>query len=149
MHHLHDPARVTEVKDRLATLRADSPRQWGKMTPPQAVAHLAIGLEGALGDVKLPRMFVGRLFGRLAKRQALGNDEPIMRNAPTAPGLIVSDARDFERERARLLQLIDRFAVGPSACTSFPHPFFGPLTPAEWAVLEYKHLDHHLRQFGV
>lgn len=149
MKNLHDPSRVSEIKARLATLRADSPRQWGKMSAPQAVAHLAIGLEGALGDRDMPRMFIGRLFGRLVKGQALGNDAPIMRNAPTAPDFIVSDARDFERERARLLQLIDRFATGPSACTARPHPFFGPLTPDEWAVLEYKHLDHHLRQFGA
>lgn len=149
MQHLHDPARVAEVKARLATVRADSPRQWGKMTAPQAVAHLAIGLEGALGDLTMPRMFLGRLVGRLVKKQALGNDEPFIRNAPTAPALLVSDARDLDRERARLLQLIDRFAAGPSACTTLPHPFFGPLTPDEWAVLEYKHLDHHLRQFGA
>jgi Protein of unknown function (DUF1569) len=149
MHHLHDPARVAEVKARLATVRTDSPRQWGKMTAPQAVAHMAIGLEGALGDLTMPRMFLGRLVGRLVKKQALGNDAPFIHNAPTAPALIVSDARDLDRERARLLQLIDRFAAGPSACTTLPHPFFGPLTPDEWAVLEYKHLDHHLRQFGA
>jgi hypothetical protein len=51
---------------------------------------------------------------------------------------------------SRRASLIDRFVSGgPSACTNHPHPFFGPLTPAEWAILMYKHLDHHLRQFGV
>jgi LPS sulfotransferase NodH len=46
--------------------------------------------------------------------------------------------------------LIDRFASGgPAGCAQHPHSFFGPLTPAEWAELNYKHLDHHLRQFGV
>ncbi len=149
MQHLFDPARVAEVKGRLALLRADSPRQWGKMTAPQAVAHLAIGLEAALGERNLPRLFIGRLFGRLAKRGALGKDGPIIRNAPTAPEFLVTDRRDLDRERERLLHLIDRFAVGPAACTAHPHPFFGHLTPDEWAVLEYKHLDHHLRQFGV
>jgi hypothetical protein len=46
--------------------------------------------------------------------------------------------------------LIDRFvASGPAGCTNHPHSFFGRLTPEEWAILMYKHLDHHLRQFGV
>jgi hypothetical protein len=46
--------------------------------------------------------------------------------------------------------LIDRFAAaGPQGCTTHPHAFFGSLTPDEWAILMYKHLDHHLRQFGA
>jgi len=49
-----------------------------------------------------------------------------------------------------LCALIDRFAVGgPQCCTKHPHTFFGQMTPEEWATLMYKHLDHHLRQFGV
>lgn len=62
----------------------------------------------------------------------------------------VEDDRDLDVERRRLLKLIDSFAAGgPSGCTRHPHSFFGPLTPQEWAVLMYKHLDHHLRQFGA
>ena len=64
--------------------------------------------------------------------------------------MVAGDDKDFETERNRLSGLIDRFAAaGPAGCTSHPHAFFGPLTPDEWAVLMYKHLDHHLRQFGA
>jgi hypothetical protein len=64
--------------------------------------------------------------------------------------LVVQDERDLRPERERLLGLIDRFAAaGPAGCTKHPHSFFGRLTPEEWAILTYKHLDHHLRQFGV
>jgi len=53
-------------------------------------------------------------------------------------------------ERGKLLGLIDRFAEGGAArCTTHPHAFFGKLTPGQWAELMYKHLDHHLRQFGA
>ena len=80
----------------------------------------------------------------------LGNDEPMRRNSPTVETLKVRDERDLDRERARLVGLIERFAsAGPAGCTTHPHSFFGRLTPDEWAVLMYKHLDHHLRQFGV
>lgn len=150
MKNLFDPEQAAEVKARLARLRADSPRQWGKMTAPQAVAHMAVGLEAALGDRTPPRLFIGRLIGRLAKRPALGNDAPLMKNAPTASEFVVADERDLDRERQRLLALIERFASGgAAACTRAPHAFFGPMTPDEWAILSYKHLDHHLRQFGV
>lgn len=150
MLNLHDAAQVAEITARIKALRPDSPRQWGKMTAPQMVAHCAIALEAALGDRRVPRVFIGRLIGGFVKPLALGKDGPIARNAPTAPSYIVADERDLERERARLLTLVGRFASGgPSACTKEPHAFFGPLTPDEWAVLMYKHLDHHLRQFGV
>lgn len=150
MQTLFDTAAAATFKNRLAELRADSPRQWGKMTPAQAVAHCAGSLELALGDVRPPRMLIGRLIGRLIKPLVLGNDAPMRRNSPTVPGFAVTDDRDFERERARLLATIDRFVTaGRDGCTSHPHSFFGPLTPDEWGVLMYKHLDHHLRQFAA
>ena len=150
MKHLYSPARVDEVKLRLAALTPASQRLWGTMGPAQALAHCSGGLEMAVGDQVPPRLLLGRIVGRLVKRLALGNDEPMRRNSPTVEGLKVRDERDLDRERARLRGLIERFAAaGPAGCTTHPHSFFGRLTPDEWAVLMYKHLDHHLRQFGV
>jgi len=150
MKNLFEPARVTELQSRLARLRPDSERQWGKMTPAQAVAHCSIAMTWAVGDTIPDRMFVGRLIGRIVKSVALGNDEPMRKNSPTAPTLVVRNEPEMEAERSRLRGLIDRFAAaGPSGCTTHPHTFFGPLTPNEWAELMYKHVDHHLRQFGA
>ena len=150
MKNLFDTAAVQEVQTRLQHLRPDSQRQWGKMNAAQAMAHCAASLEAALGDQLPPRMVVGRIIGGLIKPLALGNDEPMKRNAPTVPSFVVADDRDLGAERQRLSGLIDRFAAaGPTGCTTHPHSFFGRLTPQEWAVLMYKHLDHHLRQFGT
>jgi hypothetical protein len=150
MRHLYEPAAAAEIRTRLQELRADSPRQWGRMSAAQAVAHCVGGLEQALGDRKPPRMLVGRLLGWAIKPLALGDDAPMKRNSPTVPELVVADERDLDAERARLLALLDRVtAAGPAGCTTHPHSFFGRLAPDEWAVLMYKHLDHHLRQFGV
>ena len=72
------------------------------------------------------------------------------RNSMTEKSCVVADDRDFAVERQRLLESIDRFvAAGPEGCTKHPHFFLGPMTPEEWAVLTYQHLDHHLRQFGA
>ena len=63
---------------------------------------------------------------------------------------MIRDERNLAKERTRLYGMIDRFAAaGPKGCTTHPHTFFGPLTPEQWAILMYKHLNHHLRQFGV
>jgi hypothetical protein len=150
MKNLFDPAAAAEVKARLLNLRPDSARLWGRMNAAQAVAHCCGGMEMALGDTRPKRLLIGRIFGRIVKRLALGNDEPMRRNTPTVPEIVVADERELEDERRRLSGLIDRFtAAGPAGCTTHPHSFFGRLTPQEWAVLMYKHLDHHLRQFGA
>jgi hypothetical protein len=95
-------------------------------------------------------MFMGRIIGRFVKPLVMRDNEPMRRNSPTARDLVVQNERDLGIERERMSRLIDRFAAaGPEGCTSHPHSFFGRLTPEEWAILMYKHLDHHLRQFGV
>jgi len=150
MKTLFEPAVVEEVKTRIGNVRPDSVRQWGKMNVAQAVAHCANSLEMAVGDLRPPRVMIGRIFGPLIRRLALGNDRPMERNTPTAPALFIADERDLDVERQRLYVLIDRFSAGGAAqCTTHPHAFFGRLTPEQWAELMYKHLDHHLRQFGA
>lgn len=150
MKNLYEPATAQSIKDRIARLGPTSQRQWGKMTTAQAVAHCSVAMEWAVGDVRPPRMFIGRIFGPLAKSKMLKDETPMGRNAPTAKSLVVGDDRDLATERQRLCVLIDRFtAAGPRGCTTHPHSFFGPLTAQEWSALMYKHLDHHLRQFGV
>lgn len=149
MKNLYEPSAAAEVKSRIANLKADSRALWGKMSPSQAAAHLANTMEMAVGDSNPPRMFLGRLVGRLVIRRIVADDKRMMQNAPTSPYLLISDPRDMEKERARLARLVEKFCSGREACTTHPHTFFGPMTADEWAILMYKHCDHHLRQFGV
>jgi len=150
MKNLFEAADVEEVQARLASLQPDSERVWGSMNVAQMLAHCSAGMEMAVGEMCPPRMFIGSLIGAFVKSKALGNDEPMRRNSPTVKDLVVKDDRDFGMERERLSGLVERFAAGGAqGCTEHPHAFFGRLTPAEWAELTYKHLDHHLRQFGA
>lgn len=149
MKNLFEPAAVTEISQRIAHLRPDSERQWGKMSVAQMLAHCSVWMEMALGLSSPPRSLIGRIFGKAAKSVVL-NEKPVRRNMPSDKSLIVSDQRDFEVERQRLLECTGRFASGgPEKCTKHPHSFFGKMTPTEWATMAYKHMDHHLRQFGV
>ena len=148
MKNLFEAATVEEVKGRIAQLKPDSERVWGKMNPAQALAHCSAAMEMAMGANKPPRIFIGRLLGRFAKKSMIAKEKPMPRNVGTEKSLVVIDERDFGVERRRLSEVIDRFAAGgPGACTRHPHFFFGPLSPVEWAALMYQHLDHHLRQF--
>ena len=153
MKNLFDPSIAAEMKRRVSSITPANERRWGKMTAPQALAHCAITLEWATDQDRPSRMFLGRLFGGLIARKVTSDDLPLKRNTPTAPQLVITvigDERTLEAEKERVCNLIDRFAVGgPAACTTHPHTFFGPMTPEQWSILMYKHLDHHLRQFGA
>ncbi|MGA8940312.1 MAG: DUF1569 domain-containing protein [Acidobacteriaceae bacterium] len=150
MKNLFDPTTQQEIKSRLQAMQPDSPRQWGTMTPAQALAHCSISLDMSLGDPRPPRKLIGRILGPIIKPLALKDDEPMRRNSPAVDSLIIKDDRPFEPERQRLLASLDRFTTtGPTSCTAHPHAFFGKLTPAQWSILMYKHLDHHLRQFNT
>jgi hypothetical protein len=150
MKNLFEASAVEEVKGRMAKLQPDSERLWGKMKPAQALAHCSAAMGMAVGEVRPPRILIGRLLGRFAKKSLIVNGTPMRRNAQTDRSMVVTDERDFVAERQRLRESLDRFAAGGAGiCTKHPHFFFGPLTPVEWAALMYQHLDHHLRQFGV
>jgi hypothetical protein len=151
MKNLFDSTVANQVKTRLGKLEPQSERRWGKMTAAQMLAHCTISMQWALGEAVPEKLaFPVRLMGRLIKPLVFRNDDPMRKNSPTAKGLIVADERDLDKERARLSGLIDKFAAGGAErCTRNPHSFFGRMTPEEWAILMYKHLDHHLRQFGA
>lgn len=149
MRNLYQPAAVAEIRNRIQSLTPESPRQWGKMTPAQMLAHCTAWFEMAAGIHTPPRIFLGRIVGKIAKKVTLSK-KPILHNMPTDTSLLQIEDRDFAHEQQRLLNWLEKFsAAGPAACTTQPHCFFGPMTPEEWSTIGYKHLDHHLRQFNA
>jgi len=153
MKNLLDPAVAEDVKRRILGLKPESERQWGNMTLTQTLAHCTCGIEMAMGTLNPKRAsFPARLIGPLIKPLVLGDDKPMRRNSPSSPELFPADRAqcNFEQERDGLIAAVDTFASGGAmSCSQHPHPFFGRLKPQEWAILMYKHLDHHLRQFGA
>ena len=149
MKNLYHPETVDEVLSRIDKLQPATQRQWGKMDVAQMMAHCSAALDLASGKLILPRMFIGRVIGPFIK-PIYSNDKPFSRGNPTDPKLVVADQRDFLREQEQLKVKVRQFHEGGEAkCTRHPHPFFGALTPREWGIGMYKHMDHHLRQFGA
>jgi hypothetical protein len=153
MKNLFDPTVVEDVKRRIRRLGPESERQWGTMPVALMLAHCTAGFQMAMGTLRPKRAsFPANLIGRLIQPLVFGNDKPMRRNSPSSPELFMADPTEceFERERVELMQAIDRFVTaGAAGCTQHSHPFFGRLKPQQWAILMYKHVDHHLRQFGV
>ena len=148
MNDLLDLDACRAILDRIQALTPDSRAEWGKMDVAQMLAHCQAPLQIAVGERTMKRGLIGRLFGGFARR-SLARPEPFGKNMPTAPSFKIADARDFDEERDRLVALVRRFTDGGSGALSSEHPFFGPMTPEEWGSLQWKHLDHHLRQFGA
>ncbi len=138
-----------ELQQRLNQLTPEAQRQWGKMDVAQMMAHVSNVLEIAVGDKKPPRSLLGRLLGGFVKK-SWTDDSPIPHNSPTDNSIKVTIAKQFPEEKVRLTKLLERLNKGGvTGVTTHPHPFFGPMTPDEWGKLQYKHLSHHLEQFGV
>jgi len=149
MGNLFTEADRQEILGRLRRLGPASSRQWGKMNPAQMLAHCTAALAVATGDLPRKQVLIGKLLSPFVRSSILG-EKPFPRNSPTDPAFVISEERDFEKEREGLVAIIHRFAeLGADAAAPREHSFLGRLSGMEWGVMMYKHLDHHLRQFGA
>ena len=138
-----------ELVDRIEILTPNSRPLWGKMNVAQMLLHCQKPLDIAEGKLLMKRGLIGWLFGKSAKNDFLTRSE-FKKNLPTAKLFKVSGEADFNKEKEVLITQVIRFREeGPSVIKNMEHPFFGKMNIYEWGILEYKHLDHHLRQFGV
>ncbi len=150
MKSLFNQQHANEFIERINKLTPATKAHWGKMNVSQMLHHSQIPLNIASGALQIkPNPIIKFLFGKRAKKQ-LVSAEDFKKNLPTFKEGIVSDEREFEKEKSTLISLINKFQTsGEGGLIKTPHPFFGELSKSEWDALETKHLDHHLRQFGV
>ncbi|MEI9946221.1 MAG: DUF1569 domain-containing protein [Chitinophagaceae bacterium] len=138
-----------ETLQRLNKLTPATQRLWGKMDVAQMMAHCIEAFKVPLANRKLPKLFPLSLIGPLFKKK-LYEDKPWRQGLPTASNFKIKDERNFEIEKKGLLELVTKFyTLGPSGAGLYPHPVFGKFTSEQWGKAMWKHLDHHLRQFGV
>ncbi len=136
--------------ERINNLTPQSIPQWGKMHPAQLMAHCAAPFKMAHGEIIGKRGLMGFLFGKIAKKKIVNPAIPFDKNMPTDKKFLFPDANDFEAEKQKLINKIKNFTErGPAGISKEPHSFFGNMTPQDWDILQAKHLDHHLNQFGV
>jgi hypothetical protein len=145
--NLFDPAVKQEIITRINQLNPSTKAQWGKMNAAQMLAHLQLPIAIAYGTHQPKGSFLLRLIGPLFKSK-LWDEKPYSQSLPTDPTFIMTGKeKDFEKEKAALLEMVTRFSE--TTIVSERHPVFGKMTKDNWSKATWKHIDHHLRQFGV
>jgi uncharacterized protein DUF1569 len=138
-----------DIINRIDQLHPDSKPMWGKMSVSQMLAHCIVPTKISSGEIPGRQTFLGKLFGKIAKKQML-TSEQMKKNLPTAPSFVIKHSPDFYESQEQLKAAIETlYATDKAALLQRKHPFFGKMTLDEWGVLNYKHYDHHLKQFGV
>jgi len=146
MKNLFNNTDKQEVINRLNALTPASKPNWGKMDVAQMLKHCTLPLKLALTNPKPKRKFLGYILGPIIKNPVIG-PKPFAKNSFTPPEFRVETAEDYSTQKEKLLGLLNNF--NKSNITDAVHPFFGKLTHDEWGESQFKHLDHHLVQFGV
>ena len=144
--NLFDPAVKQEIIDRINKLTPATQRLWGKMDVGQMLAHCQMPLGVATGKHQLKGSFIFKIIGPLFK-PLLYNDKPFKKNLGTDKSFIMTGVKEFEKEKQGLVQMIHDFTE--TTMSDSPHPIFGKITKEQWSKGTWKHLDHHLQQFGV
>jgi hypothetical protein len=146
---LRNPIGRQSILNRLAALTPQHRRRWGRMEPAQLLPHLATVLRMALGERRLEGTPPGRIRGALLRYLVL-YCLPWPKGKIQAPASAFSaPSAGWEQDRRVVVELIERFATFSPERMGADHPVFGPMSARDWDVLQYRHLDHHLRQFGV
>ena len=147
MKSLHSENVRQEVAGRVGHVAKDAVAQWGKFNAPQMVAHLADAMRMATGELEVrPKP----IFVRFPPfKQLLIYVLPMPKNLPTAKELITRGPSSWSGEVDDFLGLLDRFGRRDAVSPWPPHPIFGSMSRRDWGALAYKHIDHHLRQFGA
>jgi len=150
MKNIFDPTVTQELIDRISSLTPETTPKWGKMTVDQMMAHCSVAYEMAYTDKHPKPNALMRFLLKTFVKKGVVNEKPYPRNSRTAPAFLISTGRDFDVERNRLISFVRKTCdYGPNYFDGKESLSFGAMTTPEWNNLFYKHLDHHLTQFGV
>jgi hypothetical protein len=120
------------------------------MNVAQMLAHSNVTYEYVFDErTDKPNFLVKIMLKTFVKKTVVG-EEPYKQNERTGPAFLIADARDFEKEKTRLINYINRvLEKGASSFEGKESVSFGVMNATEWNNLMYKHINHHLEQFGV
>lgn len=139
-----------EVVSRINKLNPETQPQWGKMNVSQMLAHCNVTYELVYEDKHPKAKGIYKFLIKLLAKPTVVGEKPYKKNIRTAPMFLISDERDFNTEKERLIEFILKTQrLGEQSFEGRESHSFGRLTSREWNNMFYKHIDHHLTQFGV
>jgi len=150
MNNIFEAKITDEVIERINKLEPTTKPLWGKMNAAQMMAHCCVAYEMVYEDKhKAPNAFMKFILKTFIKGTVVG-PKPYKKNSQTAPAFLIKDERNFETEKVRLISYLKKTQeLGAGYFDDKESLSFGRLSKEEWNVMFYKHLDHHLGQFGV
>lgn len=139
-----------QVIDRINNLTPETQAKWGKMNVSQVLAHCNVTYEMIYTDKHPKPNFLMKAMLKAMVKNKIVTPTPYNKNSPTAPAFKISNEREFNIEKTRLVDYINETQkLGENAFDGKESLSFGVLNKNEWNNMLYKHLDHHLTQFGV
>lgn len=150
MKNIFDLEVTNEFIERINKLSPTTKSKWGKMSIDQVLAHLNVTYDYVYTDkYTKPKGFKRFILKMLVKPIVVGEKE-YKENSRTAPDFIITDKRQFEIEKEKLIvDLKKTQQLGADHFDNKESHSFGPLKSSEWNNMFVKHLEHHLKQFGV
>jgi hypothetical protein len=146
MPTLRNEADRKGLVERLGKVRPETKAQWGSFDAPQMMCHLSSALDEGLGSLEIPASGPWALR-HFPMKQLVVYVVPMPKGAKAPRELLTRAPGDFEADRRGVLERMERVAARPKGMGS-KHFLFGALTNDQWNALSWKHIDHHLRQFG-
>jgi hypothetical protein len=136
-----------EIAARVGRITDETKPLWGKMTADRMLAHLGEAVKMATGELPVkPKNTPLRFFP--LKHLAI-YVLPMPKGLPTAPELLAGPQAPVADGKRELQRALETFANRRPDAVMPPHPVFGNMSRFTWGVQAYRHIDHHLRQFGV
>ena len=142
----------SEVPEILSRLKPDQKPKWGEMNASEMVDHILAGMKLFLSktetELETPAEYLPKYKAFLMSDKGFkpGAKKPLdYRNYESSS---LDDLEALKHEFFEQLVEFDKITSTDAAFWSF-HPSFGKLNAEETRQLNYKHIRHHFRQFGL
>lgn len=148
---IFDQQVCSQLIGRIQKLTPVSQPQWGKMSVSQMLAHCNVSYEYVYEPEKYkPAPAIMKFILKLFVKNSVVSEKPYKHDSQTAPDFKITSDKNFEEERNRLINFIEKTTLlGAAHFNGKQSHSFGKLSATEWNNMFYKHLDHHFRQFCV
>lgn len=147
MSSIYNKSENEAIIARINLLTTESKALWGKMTVDQMCKHCTSAINVAFGKQDVKVNFLMRFLGKILKDKVFNSE--FKRNSPTAKEFVFTNHYDLEIAKKEFVESFSQFTQGQQTIKVMNHPFWGKMTYEDWDKLMWRHVDHHLRQFGV
>ncbi|MBL8005132.1 MAG: DinB family protein [Candidatus Kapabacteria bacterium] len=148
--NIFTPEVTNNLLQRIETLTPSSQANWGKMNVSQMLAHCNVTYEMMFENIHPKPNAILKFILKLLVKKKVVDETTYPKESRTAPAFLITTEKDFQKEKERLIQYMKKTQeLGEIYFDGRESHSFGILTKVEWNNMLYKHLDHHLRQFGA